>query len=149
MLFRSYLRSDVTDARGPVVPGRRTQDIRAIDATWRRGFTEVRGELAFDRWDVFRVANPARDVGYYVEARRTLFAGIFAAVRYGAIRFRDLASGSGRVDRWDYDSSRWQVAGGYRLGRNSELRVEFMRNDTARNPQPKANLLSFQWWLSL
>ena len=145
----SYLRLGTFDANGPVAAGRQTQEIRALDATWRRGYTDVRAELAFNKWDVFRVANAARDVSYYIEARRTLAPGLFTALRYGAVHFRDLASGTGRVDRWDYNITRWQAAAGYRLGRNHELRAEFMRNHTTGMTDPKDNMLALQWWLSL
>lgn len=145
----SYLRLGTFDAKGAVNVGRQTQELRAVDATWRHGYTDVRAELTFNRWDVARVANAARDVSYYVEARRTLAPGLFTALRYGAVRFRDLASGTGRVGRWDYDITRWQAAAGYRLGRNHELRAEFMRNHTTGTTDPKDNMLSLQWWLSL
>ena len=145
----SYLGPTVADAQGPVVPGRQSQEIRAADATWRHGYLDLRGELVFNRWDVFRVTGDPRDVSYYLEAKRTIVAGLFVAGRYSGIAFREVESADGRTGRWDDDTHRWQVAGGYRLGRNSEVRAEYMVNRTTGTGVKPGNLLSLQWWLTL
>ncbi len=145
----SYLGATVTDALGPVAPGRQMQEIRAADVTLRHGYFDLRGELVFNRWEVFRVDGDPRDVLYYVEAKRTLVAGLFVAARYGGIVFREVESAEGRTGRWDYNADRWQVAGGYRLGRNSEVRAEYMINRITGAAAPSGNLFSLQWWLAL
>jgi class 3 adenylate cyclase len=145
----SYSREQVRDALGVVETGRQSQDIRAVDVTFRRGYTAIHGELVFNGWEVFRLAAHPRDVSYYVEGRRTIAMGIFAAVRYGATHFLDVEATPGTRARWDYDMRRWQMAAGYRLGRNSEVRAEYMINRSIGTTDPRDNMLSFQWWLEL
>jgi len=145
----SYLGPTVSDALGPVAPGRQLQEIRAADVTLRHGYFDLRGELVFNRWEVFRMTGDPRDVSYYVEVKRTLTAGVFVAARYSGIAVREVESADGRVGRWDDDVDRWQVAGGYRLGRNSEVRAEYMINRTTGSAVKAGKLFSLQWWLTL
>lgn len=143
----SYQRRALEDELGPVAAGRQDQEAVGLEATLRRGHLDVRGELLINRWEVFRVIEDPRDLSYYAEARLTLAPGLFAAVRYNAIHFRDIVrTATGTPDRWDYDRRRWQVGGGYRLGRRTELRAEYMVNRTSGRPDPRDNLLSVQWW---
>ena len=82
-----------------------------------------------------RRATP-RDVSYYVEGQTRIAAGLFVAARYNAIHFRDLPRSNGQPDRWDYDMRRWQFGAGYRLGRSSEIRGEYMINTTVDQRRP-------------
>lgn len=141
----SYMRSRVFDAAGAVDPGGQMQELRAVDASFRRGYLDVRAEMFFNRWEVFRVGEDPRDMSYYVETRITLAPGLFAAARYNAIQFRDLARASGRPDRWDYDMRRWQVGVGYRFGRSSEVRGEYLHNRTLGRADPRDDLVSLRW----
>jgi hypothetical protein len=141
----SYMRPHVFDAAGPVASDRQLQEVRAIDASFRRGYLDVRGEVFFNRWEVYRVADDPRDVSYYLETRVTIAPGLFAAARYNAIHFRELARQNGAPDRWDYDMQRWQVGAGYRLGRSSEVRGEYMKNRTRGRLDPRDDLVSMRW----
>jgi class 3 adenylate cyclase len=143
----SYLGPGLSNAGAPVP--RQTQDARGVEAVFRRSHLAIHSELVFNRWDVFRVADPARDVSYYVEARQTLAPGVFVAGRYGGIHFRDLARAAGGAGRWDYDVRRWQVGAGYRLGRSSEVRGEYMINRTLAATDPDDNLLALRWSITL
>lgn len=143
-----YMRANVVDPiTGSGVP-RQDQEAFGIDATYSRGHVDVRGELLFNRWEVFRAPGTPRDVSYYVEGQARIAAGLFVAARYNAIHFRDLVRSNGQPDRWDYDRRRWQLGAGYRLGRNSEIRGEYMINDTVDHDDPRDNLLSLQWWFA-
>lgn len=141
----SYMRQGVEDPSGPLTIGRQIQETRALDATFRRGHLDVRGELLFNRWEVFRVADDPRDVSYHIEARMLLAPGLFAAGRYSAIQFRQLAHAAGGFDRWDFDIQRWQLGAGYRLGRSTEVRGEYMLNRTLGRVDPRDNLVSLRW----
>lgn len=141
-----YMRSSVVDpVTGAGVP-RQDQEAFGVDATYSRGLVDIRGELLVNRWEVFRAPGDPRDVSYYIEGQTRLAAGLFVAARYNAIHFRDLARTNGQPDRWDYDMRRWQFGAGYRLGRSSEIRAEYMVNDTVDHDDPRDNLLSLQWW---
>jgi hypothetical protein len=124
---------------------RQAQETWGLDATFERGRVALRGELLVNRWEVFRVNESTRDVSGYVEAQATLAAGWFVAARANAITFRDLPRSSGVRDRWDYDMSRYQFGTGYRLGRASEIRGEYMINRTVGREDPRDDLLSLQW----
>jgi hypothetical protein len=144
----SYMRPDVEDASGPLAVDRQGQRTRGVDATYTRGHLQVNSELVFNTWDLFRAADTPADVSYYIEARRTLTAGVFVAARYSAIHFRPLQRADGVEDRWDYDQRRWQVGAGYRLGRSAEIRAEYMVNRTLGTVDPRNDLLSLRWWLT-
>lgn len=124
---------------------RQEQETWGLDATFERGRYALRGELLVNRWEVFRVTEAPRDVSGYVEAQATLAAGWFVAARANAITFRDLPRSSGVRDRWDYDMSRYQFGTGYRLGRASEIRGEYMINRMVGREDPRDDLLSLQW----
>lgn len=143
-----YMRSNAVDPIGGGVVPPQDQEAYGIDATYSRGHVDIRGELLFNRWEVFRAPGAPRDVSYYVEGQTRIAAGLYVAARYNAIHFRDLARSNGQPDRWDYDMRRWQIGAGYRLGRNSGIRGEYMINDTVDHDDPRDNLLSVQWWIA-
>ena len=143
-----YMRSNVVDpVTGLRVP-QQDQETYGLDTTFSRGLVDVRGELLLNRWEVFRAPGDTRDVSYYLEGQVRIAAGLFVAARYNAIHFRELARSNGQPDRWDYDRRRWQVGAGYRLGRSSEIRGEYMINTTVDSDDPRDNLLSLQWWFT-
>jgi len=124
---------------------RQAQETWGLDVTFERGRYAVRGEVLVNRWEVANVIEAPRDLSGYVEAQATLTAGWFVAIRTNAITFRDLATSSGARDRWDYDMQRHQIGTGYRLGRSSEVRAEYMINRTVGREDPRDDLLSLQW----
>lgn len=142
----AYMRPEVRDKDGQLSIKRQEQETLAFEAAFTRGHLDLRAELLINRWEVFRATSAPRDVSYYAEIRTTLAAGLFAAARYSAIRFRDLARSTGIIDRWDYDIRRLQLGSGYRLGRSTEIRAEYMINRTLDRTDPDDNLLSLQWW---
>jgi adenylate cyclase len=145
---------------GDLDPGARPQDymqeIFGVGGTYAIGRTIVRAEAFADRWEVPNVPDDAWDLSYYVEGEQRVMAGLYAAARFGEIRFNRLGGGFGAGSsddaagdlRWDYDTRRLQLAAGYRLARNAGVRAEYMINRTA-NPRgdPSDNLFSVQlWW---
>jgi class 3 adenylate cyclase len=142
----SFLRRGVEDGFGPIEVGRHLQEARAVEATFRRGHLDVRSELVVNRWEVPRVIDDPTDLSYYVEARMTLAPGLFGAIRYNAIHVLEIARLAGGTERWDYDVRRWQFGAGYRLGRSTEVRGEYLINRTLERPDPRDNLFTLQWW---
>jgi hypothetical protein len=143
-----YMREGVIDpVTGTRVP-RQDQETYGLDATWSRGLVDIRGELLINSWEVFRAPGTPRDVSYYVEGQTRVAAGLFLAARYNAIHFQELSRSNGQMDRWDYDRRRWQFGAGYRLGRSSEIRGEYMINTTLDADDLRDNLLSLQWWFT-
>ncbi len=107
----------------------------------------ARAELFHDRWEIPNVADDATDLSWYVEAQSDLLAGLWVAGRLGATRFGEVAAASGPPAAWDYDVWRTQLSAGYRVVRNAELKLEWMRDDAAGPLDPRDDLLSAQlWW---
>lgn len=149
------------DFFGTLPPGRSwsdyIQEIWGAEAIYRRGRAALRGEAFFDRWVVPNIGNDAWDYSYYVEGEFTVAPGAFLAARFGQIYFGRIpaASGTGTSpygytingNHWDYDISRLQLGGGYRLLPNVEIRGEYMFNYTRRpGEDPADNLASVQFW---
>jgi hypothetical protein len=123
-----------------------------LEATFTRGFVEVRGELLHDKWQVPRVHDDPIDVSYYVETKVKTRTGLFGSARYSAIHFNDLHYDNGSTSPWDYDVRRVQLGAGYRVSEPLEVRGEVMLNHSAAPPslKPHANLYSVQasWFLN-
>jgi class 3 adenylate cyclase len=120
------------------------QTLVGVEAAFSLGLTEARAEFVWDRWQVPNVLEDPVDVSYYVELKRKLAAGLFAAARYGAIHFNEIARSDGGSEAWDHDVRRLQLGAGYRLNRAFELRGEYMWNRQAGPAPPRNDLLSFQ-----
>jgi adenylate cyclase len=139
-------------AAADLPPGTRprdfVQEMQAVEATFTRAHLELRGEVVWDRWEVPQVIENPHDLSWYLEGKLTLAPGLFGAVRYSAIYFNDIARQVGGSAAWDHDVDRWQLGAGYRLGRSSEARGEYMWNHSAGPRDPHDNLLSLQWrWM--
>jgi class 3 adenylate cyclase/HAMP domain-containing protein len=124
------------------------QELWNANAAFSRGRVEAHAEVFLNRWEVPRLEETPRDLGYYAEAKVRLIPGAYVAGRYNGIRFNQMTRSSGVQEPWDHDVERWQVAGGYRLTRDSELRAEYMVNRSAAPAGAAANLLSLQLWWS-
>ncbi|HEX9939637.1 MAG TPA: adenylate/guanylate cyclase domain-containing protein [Longimicrobium sp.] len=144
----SYLQDETTLSPLPAgVPrSHYFQELWGFEATFARGPVEARGEVLVDTWDVPNVVpDYPRDVSFYLESKVKLTPGLFAAARYSGIRFDRIDNGSGAQERWDYPVDRLQLAAGYRLGRSTELRAEYMLNWTAAPPQGRDDLFAARW----
>jgi class 3 adenylate cyclase len=135
---------------GPMAPGHTLNDYQqtlwGMEAAFARGPLEARGELLLDRWEVPNLpGNAPRDVSFYAESRLKLTPGVFAAARYSGIRFNRVADGTGARQRWDYPADRLQLAAGYRLSRNTELRGEYLLASSSAPPEGGDDLLSLRW----
>lgn len=118
-----------------------------LDAAFSRGPAIVRGELYHDGWEIPNVRDEATELAWYLEAQSDVVAGVWLAARYGAIAFGDLESSTGTPSQWDYDVSRVQLGAGYRIVRNAELKLEWLRDRRSGPFDRRADLLSAQiWW---
>ncbi|HET7463450.1 MAG TPA: adenylate/guanylate cyclase domain-containing protein [Longimicrobium sp.] len=143
----SYLQDQTT--LNPLPPGEGVDHYKQVlwgfEGTFARGPVEARGELLLDTWDVPNLADYPRDVSFYLESKVKLTAGLFAAARYSGIRFDKVDNGAGGRERWDYPVDRLQLAAGYRLGRTTELRAEYMLNSTDAPPAGSDDLFAVRW----
>lgn len=152
------LRLGASYNRGPYLAGRvegplpagfdgdaYVQEVWGAEAAFARGRVEARAELFADRWEVPNVPDDPRDLSWYAETKVRLLPGLFAAGRVGEIRFNRIGRGDGTRARWDHDVRRWQAGAGYRLGRTTEVRAEYTRNETEAPADPRDDLFSLQW----
>ncbi len=118
------------------------QELLAVDGTLTRGMFLMRGEVVFDRWEVPNVVQDVKDLSWAVEGRLRTQGGAWLGLRYGQIHFNELTDSEGRSEAWDYNVSRLQVAAGYRISRNLDVRAEAMFNRIAEGPREGGSLLS-------
>ena len=124
------------------------QEIYGLNAAYAAGWTEVRAEIFWDRWEVPNVTTDPKDLSWMAEVKQKFMAGFFGAVRFGKIHFNDLKRSNGTPDPWDYDFERLQVGLGYNLTRTLLLKTEYMWNRTDGPYDPNDNLASVQLsWL--
>jgi hypothetical protein len=143
-----YLRDDPSEG-APLPAGQKVSDVWqelwGFEAAFARGPVEMKGELLLDRWNVPNVPEYPRDVSFYAETKVKLTPGLFAAARYSGIRFDRIRNDEGVREAWDYPVDRLQLAAGYRLGRATELRAEYMLNSAKGPPDANDNLFSVRW----
>jgi class 3 adenylate cyclase len=127
------------------------QETFAFDAGFARGRFSVNAEMLVNRWEVPNLREDPRDLAFYLEASADAAAGLFAAVRYGEIRFNSMGrhTASARAgEHWDLNQQRLQLGGGYRFAVNGGVRAEYMINRTTGASDPADNLLALQLWWS-
>jgi class 3 adenylate cyclase len=141
-----YLQDELRGA--PLAPGEEIseyfQELWGFEAAFARGPVEAKGELLLDRWYVPNAGYP-RDVSFYGESKVKLTPGLYAAARYSGIRFDRMSNGTGGREAWDYPVDRVQLAAGYRLGRTTEVRAEYMLNSTDAPPAGNDDLFAVRW----
>jgi len=111
---------------------------------FERGKTQVRGEVFHDTWKVKNVLDRPVDLSGYAEIKQKFLPGFYGALRYGSIHYNEIHRSNGDREVWDYGARRWQVALGYQIVRNLEVRTEYMWNHTDGSPTPQNNLFSLQ-----
>ena len=72
--------------------------------------------------------------GYYVEGRYSLRPGLFAAARYGGLRFGEIDDGTGAANSepWDNDVDRFELGLGYRPTEPVIAKLVAQLNDLGR-----------------
>jgi len=124
-----------------------TQELWGAEAVYQRGRITLRGEAMLDEWELPNLTERPRDFSYYLEGSAKLSAGLFAAARWGELRFSRLEHSVRGEEAWDRDVRRVQLGLGYRLLRSLELRGEYMSTRTLEGVDPRDDLLSVQvWW---
>ena len=117
----------------------RAQQAFGADAEFSRGHWLLRGEAVLSRWAVPAleqpfVASPLRAFGVFVEARRKLRPGLFAAARYDHVGFSRVAGSPGYASTmpittsWDAPVSRVEVGAGFSLRHNLLLKAAVQQN---------------------
>jgi class 3 adenylate cyclase len=127
------------------------QTVWGGEAVFARGPATIRAEAFTNQWELPNVPDDVRDLSYSVEAALKLTAGLFAAARFGEIRFNQLSAppgGARGAEDWDHDVRRLQLGAGYRLLRNTEFRLEYLFSRSDAPNDPRDDLFSVQWWWS-
>lgn len=133
---------------GGLPPGARARDydqeLWSVEAAFARGRMAARAEVVFDRWEVPRVSRRVHDRSWTGEARARLSPSLFVAARYGAVRFGRVEVEASRVP-WDYDADRAEAGAGLRLGRNTEVRAEYLFLWTDAPPAGNDRAAAIRW----
>ena len=120
------------------------QKIWQVEFLFERGKTQIRGEAFHDTWEVENVLDYPVDISGYAEIKQKFLSGFYGALRYGTIHYDKIRLSSGQREVWDFHIWRGQVALGYRISRNLEVRTEYMWNRTSGLPDPQDDLFSVQ-----
>ena len=164
--FAPWVRAEVSYSQGPYLqrhivredlppesghgPAWYEQRIIGGELLFELYHTQLRAEAFHDTWIVF--ADDLIDISWSVEARQEFFQDAFLAGRLGQMRFSDVhLEGGGGIpsadEPWDYNVRRVQVAAGYRLASNAEIRAEYLAQTSDGPVDPDDDLISVQlWW---
>lgn len=125
--------SYLDEASAPAIPAGSEwhdygQRIVGFDARFSRGHTALRGELALSWYEV-PTMDPIRGTAGYVEVQQTVSPRFFLASRlegndYAIIRLREGGVWWGRAVRF----FNGEVAAGFRIGRDTLLKVSYRRD---------------------
>ena len=157
--FAPWVRAEVSYGQGPFISRGIEEDENPTShgLTWfeqqifggellfELQHTQLRAEAFHNTWAY--VADDAIDIDWSVEARQELFQDWFVAGRVGQMRFSDIELVGGEEEPWDYNVQREQIAAGYRLASNAEIRAEYLAQQTDSPEDPDDDLISVQlWW---
>lgn len=150
------VRAGFSASRGPWIadafadqmpPGRTVNDyaqtLLMADLEWMFSTVELRGEGLWNEWQT----PTAGDVdlrGGYVEAKVGLPSGVFAAGRWGVLRFGDVVDSTGAARAWDHDVSRLEAGLGYRVRRGAILKAVYQRTWFLRGSDRRESLCALQ-----
>ena len=147
-----YLARDVTAA----IPATRTlrsyrQEAYGADAELSRDRWVVRGEMIWNRWaqPAFEGA-PVRPLdarASMIEARYTLWPGVYAAGRAERLDFSPITTSTGPVT-WDAEVTRLELGGGWTVHRHVLLKAVWQRNrrDGGRPPASDIGAMQVVTW---
>jgi hypothetical protein len=117
--------------------GSRAQQAFGLDLEFSHGHWLLRGEAIASRWAIPAlqqpyVPSPLRAWGTFVEVRRKLRPGLFAAARFDHVGFSRVTTPPGYGDSatttWDAPVSRVEAGAGYSLRRNLVLKAAVQQN---------------------
>ena len=101
---------------------------------------QIHAELVSNSWEspnIRDIGNRSADLevfGYYVEGKYSLRPGLFAAARYGGLRFGEIDDGTGAANSepWDNDVDRLELGLGYRPTEPVIAKLVAQLNDLGR-----------------
>jgi len=155
-----YLSREALAAVPPAARGG-SHDQRTVgaDLEFARGHWVLRSEAIVTRWAVPRVqepfvASPLESWGSFVEVRRKLRPGLFAAARYDHVGFSDVTGSPGYgstapvTTAWEAPVSRVEVGAGYSLRHNLLLKGAVQQNwrEGADGPERVAAFQTLFWF---
>ena len=121
--------------------GTRLRDYRETslmaDAEFARGPFELRGEGVQRRWETYASGDLDVKSGY-AEARYSLAAGAWLALRGETLRFADVTTSAAVTRPWDDDVDRFEAVVGYRF--TQDVRAKLGAQRTRRHPWNAARI---------
>lgn len=139
--------------------GSYAQRALGADAEFSRGHWLLRGEGIVSRWSIPElqapfVSSPLQAWGLFLEARRKLRPGLFAAARYDHVGFSRITGSPGYGSTlpttlsWDAPVSRVETGLGFSLRRNLLLKAAVQRNwrQGAERPETIAAAQTLFWF---
>jgi hypothetical protein len=139
--------------------GSRAQQAFGADAEFSRGHWLLRGEAIASRWAVPAVQqpyvpSPLRAWGTFVEVRRKLRPGLYAASRFDHVGFSRVTATPGYqtsaspTTTWDAPVSRVEVGAGFNLRRNVVIKAAVQQNwrQDAGHAERVAALQTLFWY---
>jgi len=124
-------------------PGDFSQTLAGLDLEFASGDFDLFAEIFWTEFEAPHV----NDLGlwsYYVEGKYTLLPGLFAAARFAQMRFGDVRDPAGESHRWDRDTTRWELGGGYFFTKNLYLKGTGQLNHHLGGREPDDHLLMIQ-----
>jgi hypothetical protein len=120
-----YLSPEASDA---LPPGKSISDYNQFTLGYDVGYAWHRwewwGEVFLTRFEVPNVGN-ADLLGYYIEAKYKITAGLFAAARWNQELFGTVGNGMGGEESWGNDMFRIDLALGYRFTRHLQSKIQY------------------------
>jgi hypothetical protein len=94
------------------------QDLFIVSGEWQWWRMSMMGEWYLNHYDTPVRADGLSNQSYYLQAVYSLAAGWDVALRYDAMRFEEVTSGSGVRQTWDENTQRWEGGLGYHVTRD-------------------------------
>jgi len=141
----AYFRSE---AEHTLPIGRGLDDYRQFvlgqDASFAWHHLQIWAEVYEARFEVPRVGD-ADTLAYYVEAKYKFAPQFFAALRWNQQFFATIDNPAGAGLRWSNDLSRIDIAGAYRFGAHTQLKLQYSFQHETTGPGDDNHLFAAQF----
>lgn len=89
------------------------QTVTGLDFAFERGWWDVHAEWAGCSYETPHIAGDLEQTTWYLEVRRKLAAGTYAAARWDDMRFSEITDSGGTSRSWDQNVQRFEAGVGY------------------------------------
>jgi hypothetical protein len=124
-----------------------TQSAWGADIEYSRDYYLIRAETVVSRWLLPTLSPSLGATATMVEGRYKLRPGLYTSARVDHLGFSEITGTTG-ADEWDAPVTRLEVAGGYMIRRNLELKIAVQRNvrDGGRVPRLTLGAVQLGCW---